>query len=244
MRYRVARPTRLFALLALLAGAGTGCALSTRNATLTYPPPASGSVVAVAHAETPAPQPGGTMVLLPIEDRRADTYKLGNVRNALGMKLAPVVAANSVPLWVQSAMELELTNAGYSVVTDAPATDSALTVGGAILKAHTDAYLGYSAEVVLEVQLSRAGCTLFSRTFVGKGSGGANMTATAKSYAKSLSYALADALGLVIAEVNRAVASTGEAGTPAADQVDNIGYCAKTQQSTAPVPAAASGEAP
>lgn len=215
MRYRVVHPVCRAAFLVLLCCAGTGCALSTRNAILTYPPPASGSVVAVAHADSPTPAPKVAIVLLPIGDRRADTSKLGNVRNGFGMKLAPIVAANSVPLWVQSALELELTNAGYAVVADTPVPDSSLTIGGAILKAHTDAYLGYSAEVVLEVQLTRAGCTRFSRTFVGKGSGGVNMTATAKSYAKSLSYALADALGLVIAEVNRTMASTEEAGATA-----------------------------
>ncbi len=81
------------ALLALVLG---GCAFSTRNATLIYPPAPSGHAVGSAHADTPAAATHGTIALLPFADRRADPSSVGTVRSGLGMKTAPVRAVNGV----------------------------------------------------------------------------------------------------------------------------------------------------
>jgi hypothetical protein len=180
-----------------------GCALTTRNATLIYPPESSVPVVPVAQAATPNSNPV-TIAVLPFVDRRPDPTKIGDVRNGLGMKMAPIRAANSVPVWVRDALALELRNAGYNADTSTPASDSSLVIGGEILNAHTDAYMSYRGEVDLLVHLTRGGRELMRQPYVGKGSGGANVGATSKSYAQALAMALGNALMQIVADVKRA----------------------------------------
>lgn len=200
-----------FSGLALSAalGGGTlaGCALSTRNATLIYPPETAQSAVPVAQATTsPVPQ-SIAIAVLPFVDRRDDTTKVGNVRNALGMKLAPIRTVNSVPVWVRNALALELTNAGYDADTSAAFPDSSLAIGGDVLKVHADAYFTYGGEVDLLVHLTKGGRELIRHRYVGHGSGGVSWSATAKSYAQALALALADALRQVVADVTMAKVS-------------------------------------
>lgn len=183
-----------------------GCAFSTRNATLVYPPAPSTSGVAVAHAAEEPTTNSISIVVLPFDDRRDDTTNVGTVRNGFGMKTAPVRADNSVSVWIQDALAFELRQAGYSVSSSASAPDSSLALGGEILKVYTDAYFAYSAEVSLSVRLTREGREIFGHSYVGTGSAGTNVTATAKSYAQSLALALADALRQVVPDVEKATA--------------------------------------
>ena len=203
-------PSRLSGLaLSVVIGGGMlgGCALTTRNATLIYPPASSEPVVPVAQAATPPAPKQITISVLPFADRRADTTKVGDVRNAVGMKLAPVRAVNSVPVWVRDALALELRNAGYNTDTSTPAPDSSLAITGEVLKAQADAYLSYGAEVDLLIHLKKGGRELIGHSYAGHGSGGTNWTATAKSFAEALALALADALRQIVADVDRATKS-------------------------------------
>ena len=100
-----------------------------------------------------------------------------------------------------------ITQAGFSVSTSASAPDSSLALGGEILKVYADAYFAYSAEVSLFVRLTREGREILGHSYVGTGSAGTNVTATAKSYAQSLALALADALRQVVPDVEKAIAS-------------------------------------
>lgn len=200
-----------FRPLALSAAIGlctlSGCALSTRDTTLIYPPASSPGVVAVAHAAT-APAPGDiTIAVLPFVDRRPDTTKIGNVRNAFGMKLAAIRTVNSVPVWARDAAALELKRAGFNVDTSTTVSDSALAMEGEILNANVDAYLQYGGELELLVRLTKGGRELLRNSYTGKGSAGANWTATAKSFAQSLALALADALRQIVADVGKAATS-------------------------------------
>ena len=194
--------------LSVAIGAGTlgGCALTTRNATLIYPPASPEAAVAVAQAATPAAPSSITIAVLPFVDRRSDTTKVGDVRNTFGMKLAPIRTVNSVPVWVRDALALELNNAGYNAATSTTVPDSSLAIEGEVLKAHTDAYLSYGGEVELLIRLTKGGRELMQHSYAGKGSAGTNWGATAKSYAQSLALALADALRQIVADVGKAAA--------------------------------------
>jgi len=195
------------AVIILLAHLSTGCALSTRNAALTYPPDPEGGLVATA-AASPATSPAGRVItVLPFVDRREDTSKVGNVRNGFGMKMAPIRATNSVPGWVQYALVVELRRAGFDATAAAAAPDSTLSIGGAVLGAETDAYFTYGAEVKLEVSLMEGSRPLFLKAYEGKGGGGMNVGASAKSYSQTLSRALQDALMAVVADVRVETAS-------------------------------------
>lgn len=199
---------RSLALSAVI-GAGTlgGCALTTRNATLIYPPASSQGAVAVAHAATPPAPSGITIAVLPFVDRRPDTTKVGDVRNAFGMKLAPIRTVNSVSVWVRDALALELKDAGYNAASSTTVPDSSLAIEGEILKVHADAYMTYGGEVELLIHLTKGGRELIGHSYVRKGSAGTNWTATAKSYAQALAVALADVLRQVVADVARATTS-------------------------------------
>lgn len=182
-----------------------GCAFSTRNATLIYPPTTDPSLVAQAHATEPPAPKDITIVLAPFEDKRADTTNVGTVRNTFGMKTAPVKAANSVTTWVNHALKVELSNAGYAVIPESEATDSSVLLKGSVDTVYADAYFEYGGKVSLEVNLSRGGRELLSRTYLGNGSAGANWSATAKSYSQSLALALADALKQMVVDVDKAL---------------------------------------
>ena len=203
----VSRFTRLALLVVIGAGPLTGCALTPRNATLIYPPAEPEGAVSVAHAATPPASNGISITVLPFVDRRADTTKVGGVRNGFGMKLASIRTVNSVAAWVPEALTYELKAAGYAAAPAATAPDTSLAISGEILKAETDAYFTYGGEVELLVTLTDGDRELIRRTYIGKGSGGTNWGATAKSYAQSLSMALADVLRQVIADVGNAVAA-------------------------------------
>lgn len=184
-----------------------GCALSTRNATLIYPPTTrSSGAVAVAHAATPPTAKNITIALAPFEDRRKDTTTVGAVRNGFGMKMAPVKAANSVTDWVDYAVKVELANAGYAVIPRSEATDASVILAGSIDTVYADAYFEYGGKVSLLVTLTQGGTDVLSQTYNGAGSAGTNVSGTAKSYAQSLALALADALKKMIADVDKALA--------------------------------------
>jgi len=190
----------------LTVGTLGGCATTTRNATLIYPPIPASQDVAVAQAATP-PIPKAITIGVPtLLDRRPDTTKVGNVRNGFGMKLAPIRTASAVSPWVRHALVVELGKAGYVADTTAPRTDSSWTIQGEILKVEADAYLSYGGEVALLIHLTHGDRELINQFYVGKGTGGTNWGATATSYAQALALALADALRQVVADVERATA--------------------------------------
>jgi|WetSurMetagenome_2_1015567.scaffolds.fasta_scaffold71683_2 hypothetical protein len=182
-----------------------GCALSTRHATMIYPPAVDPGVVATANASTPTVSRSLTIALEPFVDRRKDTTSVGTVRNALGMKTAPVEPTNSVTNWVDYGVKVELANAGFTVIPRSETTDTSLVLGGGIDTVYADAYLSYSARVSLFVRLTRNGKEILAQNFDGKGSGGTNVTATSKSYAQTLSLALQDALRKMVDGVNEAL---------------------------------------
>lgn len=203
----VSRFRRLALSAAIGAGMLGGCALTTRNATLIYPPASSQGAVAVAQAATPSAPSGITIAVLPFVDQRSDKTKVGDVRNGFGMKLAPIRTVNSVPEWVRDAVALELKNAGYNAATSTTVADSSLAVEGDILNVRADAYLSYGGTVELLIRLRKGGRELIRHTYAGKGSAGTSWGATAKSYAQSLALALADALRQIVPDVERATTS-------------------------------------
>ena len=207
MDRRVSRLSSLSLSAAIGACTLSGCALTTRDTTLIYPPATSPGMVAVAHAAT-APAPGAiTIAVLPFVDRRLDTTQIGNVRNALGMKLAAIRTVNSVSVWARDAAKLELQRAGFNADTSTTAPDSALAMEGEILNANVDAYFKYGGEVQLLVRVKKGGREFLRNSYTGKGSAGMNWTATAKSFAQTLALALHDALKQMVADVGKAATS-------------------------------------
>ena len=208
-------PARVKNLLAILGclSVVTGCAFGNRHATLVYPPEEETKALdpKVAEASTtpaetsPAPAPAGqSITLLQFADERLDKRVVGEVQNALGMHTADVVTETDVTEWVTEALKIELEKAGYNVtkVESLSGSSQGPVVGGKIHTVYCSAYWSYDGEVAFYAWVEEDGIKIFKRRYVGRGSAGTNWTATARSYAQSLSLALADALDHLVADLS------------------------------------------
>lgn len=200
-----ARATHLLVMIGLFSVV-TGCAFGNRHATLIYPPEEgsknSGSGVAEA---SPAPAvTGESIILLQFADKRSKGRVIGEVQNTFGMHTADVVTEDSVAEWVTGALDMELRKAGYEVINgedlEGPATGPVVT--GEVLVVYCTAYFSYDGEVSFVASVKEGSKEILKKQYTGTGSAGTNWTATARSYAQSLSLALADAIGSLVADLN------------------------------------------
>jgi len=182
----------------------TGCAFGTRHAELSYPPMAAegGGLIASAHAKANVPEESREIVVQ-VTDQRTSRERIGNVRNGFGIDTANVVTSDDIRLWVESALTVELANAGYTIVADGgrATSDDAIALYTEILEVYCDVYMTYGADVSLTVTLTVKDQQPFQRTYEGDGSVGVNWGATGKSYAESLSLALQDAIAKILADI-------------------------------------------
>lgn len=179
----------------------TGCAFGTRQASLSYPPVASGAAVQPAAASV---SKNTTIVLSRFADERTDKSVVGTVRNGFGMRTADVVATKDVSEWVTSAVGSELRANGYKVVSgaDQDLKDPKLVVlSGSVQNAFCDMYMSYSGQVSLLAKVTSGNSEVINRQYTGEGSAGVVMAATGESFAESLSLALRDALKQFMADL-------------------------------------------
>lgn len=179
----------------------TGCAFGTRQASLSYPPVASGAAVQPAAASV---SKNTTIVLSRFADERTDKSVVGTVRNGFGMRTADVVATKDVSEWVTSAVGSELRANGYKVVSGAgqDLKDPKLVVlSGSVQNAFCDMYMSYSGQVSLLAKVTSGNSEVINRQYTGEGSAGVVMAATGESFAESLSLALRDALKQFMADL-------------------------------------------
>ncbi len=200
-----ARVTHLLVMVGFFSVA-TGCAFGNRHATLVYPPEEESKDPGPGVAEaSPAPAvTGEPIILLQFADKRSKGRVIGEVQNGFGMHTADVVTEDSVAEWVTGALEMELRKAGYEVIDgedlESPATGP--VVIGEVLAVYCTAYWSYDGEVSFVASVKEGGKEILKKQYTGKGSAGTNWTATARSYAQSLSLALADAIGSLVDDLN------------------------------------------
>jgi hypothetical protein len=120
------------------------------------------------------------------------------------MHTADVVTEDSVAEWVTGALEMELRKAGYEVINgeDLVGRSTGRVVTGEVLAVYCTAYFSYDGEVSFVASVKEGSNEILKKQYTGKGSAGTNWTATARSYAQSLSLALADAIGSLVADLN------------------------------------------
>jgi hypothetical protein len=181
----------------------TGCAFGTRTAVLTYPPgdESEGLVESAQAAEMETTR--SKSVYLTVSDERADRSRIGNVRNGFGMDTADVVTEDDIAGWVESAIAMELQQAGYDVVQGeaSPSSDDVIGLNAEVLKIYCDVYMTYDGEVSLMVNLKGDDGNEVRKQIEGKGGVGMNWAATSKSYAESLALALEDAISKIELEL-------------------------------------------
>lgn len=213
-------PARVKSLLVIIGclSLAAGCAFGSRHATLIYPPEKEIKALDPKVAEaspgpevaesSPAPAGGGEpIILLQFADDRSDKRLIGEVQNGFGMHTADVVTETNVAEWFTEALEMELEKAGYNTtkVESLSSPTSGTVVGGKILTVYCTAYWSYDGEVAFYAWVEEDGIKIFKRRYLGKGSAGTNWGATAKSYAQSLSLALADALQHLVGDLSSIV---------------------------------------
>ena len=190
------RMLQRIALISVLGFCLQACAFGTRHAVLQYPPPTDSTLNAVSAHLLPLSATVG-----PFLDRRPEQV-VGHVRNGLGMKTADVVGVGDIPSWAKKALETELRSAGVSIIAPGGATKAVhLIITGQVVKAYCSMYMNYEAEVLLNILVNdRSGKELLSRTYTGTGSAGMVFSASAESFATSLSLALQQAIRAFVAD--------------------------------------------
>ena len=191
----------MLAMVSLL----SGCAFGTREVSLTYPPSVTENGIKEAHASTQTAKNDIKVIIGKLEDKRTVTHRIGNVRNGFGMDTADVVATNDVHDWVVDALELELKNAGYSVVkseTNGDDTESAVMVSGEINQIYCDVYFNYDGKAIVILKAQQNGKDIVNNTYTGSGSAGMNWAASSEAYNESLAKALQVVMEEFINELN------------------------------------------
>ncbi len=196
-----ARLTHLLVMIGFFCVA-TGCAFGTRHVTLVYPPEEVTKDVGpgVAEASSPPAVTGEPIILLQFVDERSDRRVIGEAQNLRGRNTHDVVTEDNVAEWVTRALKMDLEKAGYQVMkTDSPATGR--VISGKIMTVYCTARWTYQGKVLFVASVKEDGKEILKKPYRGEGSTGINWTMAARSYAKSLSLALADAIGRFVADL-------------------------------------------
>jgi len=176
--------------LSLLVMLVNGCAFGTRHAVLVYPPDQNAAIT-----NAPPPATAGKVALGTFSDARSDKLVIGFVRNGYGSKTAEVHLDSDVVPFITDAVRYELQQAGWDIVDLSTATNSSIPViSGEVLVLHCDAFMTYEGNASLSISVTRSGHEIFKKTYGGEAGGGLNWGMTGKSYGKTVSKAVQDAL--------------------------------------------------
>lgn len=195
---------QIFSILIVISSL-SGCAFGTREVSLTYPPIVTENDIKEAPASAQTAKNGIKVIIGKLEDKRTVTHRIGNVRNALGMDTADVVATSDVRSWVVDALEWELKDAGYLVVrSESSGGDekSAVMVSGEINQIYCDVYFNYDGKATVILKAMKDGKDVVNNTYTGTGSAGMNWAASSEAYSYSLAEALQVAMKKFINDLN------------------------------------------
>jgi hypothetical protein len=185
----------------------SGCAFGDRHVMLEYPLVEQGDtgLVSAAEAAELAAIRDESVVLVQFTDLRANKELIGEVLNAYGMRTADVYAENDARDWITDAIRLELENAGYTVVDreSAGASPEIPVLSGEVLTVFCTAYFSYDAEISFLTRVEKGGEEILTKRYSGTGTAGVNWAATERSYGESLSLALSNAIGNMIADLEQ-----------------------------------------
>ena len=164
-----------------------GCAFGNRKVDLTYPPKDYGQYT----VDPQLSQKLGIkkIALVVVDKRSGDPKVVGAVRNGFYMRTADVVTEDKVQAWVAKAFTQELQRSGFSVV---PQKEAQATLNVAVDSLYANAYWGYSAELILTLNLVCGAGGSREGKIESFGSDGMNWAATSSGYGESLAKALAD----------------------------------------------------
>lgn len=140
----------------------TGCALTPETIALGYKQ--APGVVQLKGA-------GNISVKVAVADMRQDKTRVGSKKNAYGMELAPILAAEDVAVTVRKAMESELQARGFKVGSQ----EALVQIAADLTRFYNNHKIGFpSSEAVAELNMlvslkAKNGSPLYSRQITGNG---------------------------------------------------------------------------
>ena len=132
------------------------------------------------------------------DDVRPKSQQIGALRNGLGMPIIRIVTEDNIPKWVENALEVELTNAGYSMVQGR----GSYIIEGKIIKVFASSYFIYHGCLIAEITLKKGDEVLFKKTYKNNEHAGINWIAQASSCAEALKLNLQKMCTQFIADIN------------------------------------------
>lgn len=152
----------LIAVSALAGALLSGCALTTDRIEIQY-----------KQQQGVAQIPGASNVPVSVQvnDQRQDKSKVSSKKNGFGMEMAPILAAEDVPVTIRRAIELELRSRGFQIGADA----SLIQIAADLTRFYNDHKLGFFAgDAVADLNLSvivrsKQNDVLYSRQIVAQG---------------------------------------------------------------------------
>jgi hypothetical protein len=144
------------------------------------------------------------------EDKREEGQQIGALRNIFGMPIIKIITDDNVPHWVMNAFKMELTNAGYSIVSSYPVS---YVIEGKIIKAYASTYFLYHGSMIVELSLKKNDQVIFQKIYETKENAGANWIAQASMCAEALKYNLQSICKSFIKDINQHLWETSKVST-------------------------------
>lgn len=140
----------------------SGCALTTEQIELNYVQQAGAARIAGAE---------NVSVNVQVADQRLDKSKVSSKKNAYGMEMAPITAAEDVAVTVRKAIEKELQARGFQLGSEA----ALIKIAADLTRFYNDHKMGFFAgDAVADLNMSvivksNSGALLYSKQIVAQG---------------------------------------------------------------------------
>lgn len=189
----------------------SGCALTTEQIELKYTQQAGVSKFAGAESVS---------VNVQVADQRLDKGKVSSKKNAYGMELAPITAAEDVAVTVRRAIEQELQARGFHLGSDT----ALVKISADLTRFYNDHKTGFfSGDAVADLNLSvtvksRNGEHLFSRHIVAQGMEPNTQLATGNNAKIALNRALENGMKTLFEDQSFLTALVASSGAKSASK--------------------------
>lgn len=104
-----------------------------------------------------------TLKIKEFKDLRTEGEQIAKIRNLYGMPIVKVTTKESIPNWVENALKMELSNAGYTIANSYGSED--YRIEGQVIKMFADGYFSYDACLVLNIALKKEDQVIFQKTY-------------------------------------------------------------------------------
>lgn len=151
-----------------------------------------------AKLDAPIPAASSVRVGVFVDDERIVRDRVGVKKNGYGMEMAPISAANDVPILIKNAIRTALAKRGYQV------GDTGLLVRVGLVKFMNDFKMGFwtgtaVGELIMNVEVRKnSGQIIYSKSVVGQGINSGEVIAGGSGAKTALELALQDGVAKLV----------------------------------------------